>query len=95
MPRRVERDVSLPSERAFVVQLYATSDVVHGPVAGRAEHVVSARATHFGSMDDLLRFIASVLQAREEGGGQEATPEAGASGQGGEASGERTPGGEL
>jgi hypothetical protein len=64
--------VSFPSERAFVVQVSAAADVVHGPLAGRVEHVVSAQATHFQSADELLRFIARVLHARQPAAGADA-----------------------
>jgi hypothetical protein len=51
----------LPAERAFVVQLHVEADVGRGRVIGRAVHVVSGRATHFDSLEDLLAFIDRVL----------------------------------
>ena len=43
--------------RAFVIQLRqkASPDVVE--FAGRVEHVDSGRAGHFGSVDELVRFM--------------------------------------
>jgi hypothetical protein len=52
----------LPIHRAFVVQLYATTDIDGGQVAGRVEHVVSGQATHFPSLDVLLAFITTILR---------------------------------
>ncbi|MBI3300716.1 MAG: hypothetical protein HYZ72_01350 [Deltaproteobacteria bacterium] len=54
----------LPAERAFVVQFYAGEEPSEGDVAGRVEHVVSGRATHFHSPEELLGFMAHVLHAR-------------------------------
>jgi hypothetical protein len=53
----------LPAERAFVVQVHAAARVTCGSLAGRVEHVVSGRATHFGSVDELLAFMAGILTA--------------------------------
>ena len=49
----------LSPEGAFVVHFRAGS----GPArfAGRVEHMPSARATHFGSVEELLAFITRVL----------------------------------
>ena len=54
----------LPAERAFVVQFYAGAEPAEGEVAGRVEHVVSGRATHFHSAEELVGFMARVLHAR-------------------------------
>jgi hypothetical protein len=51
----------LPVQRGFVVQLHAAADVAQGQWMGRVEHVVSGRATHFQTLDELLAFIARVL----------------------------------
>jgi hypothetical protein len=53
----------LPIRRAFVVQLHAEADVAHGRIMGRVEHVVSGQATRFHTLDELVRFFASVLHA--------------------------------
>ena len=34
-----------------------------GPVTGRAEHIVSGRAKHFRSWDELATFLTGVLAA--------------------------------
>ena len=46
---------------AFVVHLRTNSDVLHGPIAGRVEHVVSGQSIHFDSLEELLAFIDQVL----------------------------------
>jgi len=48
---------SLPANRAFVVQLYAEAQVEQGEFKGRVEHVVSMRATHFHSLEELAAFM--------------------------------------
>jgi hypothetical protein len=48
---------SLPTNRAFVVQLHAEAQVEQGEFKGRVEHVVSMRATHFDSLEELATFI--------------------------------------
>ena len=56
-----EKDVSLPANRAFVIQLQASrgeSEVGH---RGRAEHLASGRATHFVDEGDLWGFVDRVL----------------------------------
>jgi hypothetical protein len=54
-------DRPLPAERAFVVQLHVEADMARGRVAGRAVHVVSGRAAHFDSLEELLTFIDRML----------------------------------
>ena len=46
---------------AFVVHLRTNSDVLHGHIAGRVEHVVSGQSIHFDSLEELLAFIDQVL----------------------------------
>jgi hypothetical protein len=63
---------SLPTNRAFVVQLHADAEVEKGQFFGRVEHVVSGKATHFASVDTLVTFITHVLtaqSARDDGHG--------------------------
>jgi len=55
----------LPTERAFVVQLAAAAEPGRGEIAGRVEHVVSMRAAHFHSLEELVSFMARVLTALE------------------------------
>ena len=55
---------SFPNDRAFVVQFAAGADVVRGTVFGRVEHVRSARAAHFETLDELMAFIARALSGR-------------------------------
>jgi len=54
-------DVSLPSNRAFVIQLQANSVVSGIRHRGRVEHVASGRATHFPNEDDFWAFVDTVL----------------------------------
>lgn len=51
------RDLELPTNRAFVVQLSADADLKSGRIAGRVEHVVSGQAAHFYSLEELLAFM--------------------------------------
>ena len=44
-----------------MVQFRAETEVEQGRFVGRIEHVVSGRATHFASLEELLAFIARVL----------------------------------
>ena len=46
---------------AFVIQFLPETDIGAGRFEGRVEHVASYKATRFHSLDELLRFIASVL----------------------------------
>ena len=46
---------------AFVVQFRPETDIEAGRFEGRVEHIASTKATRFHSLDELLRFIASVL----------------------------------
>ena len=53
----------LPAERAFVVQLRAQADPSRELCVGRAEHIASGAAMRFGSPEELIGFISSVLAA--------------------------------
>lgn len=53
---------SLSVHRAFVVEFDADADLQTGRVIGRAEHIVSGRATLFQSQEMLLAFMAQVLR---------------------------------
>ena len=55
---------SLPSKRAFVVQLHADAQVEHGQWKGRVEHLNSYEAAHFASLEELLAFMARILTER-------------------------------
>ena len=54
---------SLPSNRAFVVQLRWDADVAHGDVRGQVEHLNSMQATHFESVEELVAFLSCVVAA--------------------------------
>lgn len=57
---------SLPTNRAFVVQLRAEAQVKQGEFKGRVEHIVSMRATHFHSWEELAAFIVQVVTTLQE-----------------------------
>ena len=57
---------SLPTRRAFVVQLHADAQVEQGHFKGRVEHLVSHQATHFESLEELVAFIVQVVTAQEK-----------------------------
>lgn len=52
---------SLPANKAFVVQLYADARVEQGEFRGRVEHVVSYKARHFHSLEELTAFIVQTI----------------------------------
>lgn len=56
------RDIRLPADHAFVVQLRP----VAGRFEGRVEHLVSGEATHFDSQECLLSFIDTILSRIEK-----------------------------
>jgi hypothetical protein len=47
--------------RAFVIQLREKADPSAAQFAGRVEHVDSGRADHFGSVEELVRFVERTL----------------------------------
>jgi len=56
----------LPANRAFVVQFAAAAPGGTSAPHGRAEHMVSGQAIHFGSWVELAAFIEQVLARLEE-----------------------------
>ena len=52
---------SLPTQRAFVVQLHAESKIAKGQFKGRVEHIVSGQSAHFSSMKALKAFMQRVV----------------------------------
>jgi hypothetical protein len=57
-PARDDAALSLPSDRAFVVQL-ARGEPDDGGVRGRAEHLASGHTVHFDSWARLREFLRS------------------------------------
>jgi len=57
--------VPLPPERAFVIQLRAPAAGGDDHFVGRAEHIASGAAAHFGSVRELVDFVRQVLSAAE------------------------------
>ena len=57
---------SLPTNRAFVVQLHAEAEVTQGKFKGRVEHIVSMRATHFDTLEELVTFIVQAVTTLPE-----------------------------
>ena len=62
-------DAELPEllpERAFVVEFRGgTMGFDEPPLSGRVEHVVSGKAAHFESADELLDFVRGVLRSAQ------------------------------
>jgi hypothetical protein len=56
---------SLPTQRAFVVQLHSDSKLAKGQFKGRVEHIVSGQSAHFSSMKALKAFMQRVLVEAE------------------------------
>ena len=56
-----EKDVSLPANRAFVIQLQAGSGASGVAQRGRVEHLASGRAVHFADEGELWAFVDGVL----------------------------------
>jgi hypothetical protein len=63
----------LLAKHAFVVLLSPEASGTHDSFNGRAEHVVTGRAMHFETLDELLSFIQHVLvtlrESRKSAGG--------------------------
>lgn len=57
---------SLPSNRAFVVQLRWDAAVEQRDFRGRVEHIKSMQATHFESVEELIAFIVRLVAAQQE-----------------------------
>ena len=47
--------------RSFLVHIRTDADLSAGRVVGRVEHVHSGDATHFQSIEELLSFMATLL----------------------------------
>ncbi|MBI3795552.1 MAG: hypothetical protein HY268_01085 [Deltaproteobacteria bacterium] len=65
----MKKSISQPAllaNRAFVVHLYTEAQVEHGEFKGRVEHIVSMRATHFHSLEELAAFIVQVVTTLPE-----------------------------
>ena len=57
---------SLPTNRAFVLQLRAEANVEQDHFDGRIEHVVSGHASEFHSVGELLAFLAQILTSESK-----------------------------
>ena len=56
-----EKDVPLPANRAFVIQLRASSEASELRHRGRVEHLASGQAARFADEDELWAFVDSVV----------------------------------
>jgi len=56
-----DNDVSLPTSRAFVIALRASSGASEDGRWGRVEHLASGQAMRFADEDDLWAFVDGVL----------------------------------
>jgi hypothetical protein len=54
------------SRAAFVIQFREGTDIGAGRLEGRVEHIASYKAARFHSLEDLLSFIARVLDEMEK-----------------------------
>jgi hypothetical protein len=50
-----------PTQRAFVVQLHAETEVAQHEGRGRVEHIVSGQVTYFQRVEELAQFMVHVL----------------------------------
>jgi len=66
MKQRPKETAQLPTDRAFVVQLTASTVISREHIAGRIEHVVSGESARFQSLEGLVAFIAHVLGEKQE-----------------------------
>jgi len=57
---------SLPTNRAFVVQLHADAQVGQKEFKGRVEHLVSYKSTHFHSLEELGAFMVQMVTTLKE-----------------------------
>ena len=55
-----------PTQRAFVVQSHAETDVAQREVQGRVEHMVSGQVTYFQTVEELAQFMVHVLTSTTE-----------------------------
>ena len=61
MFEKSEKDVSLPANRAFVIQLQASSGASEVAHRGRIEHLSSGQALHFFDEGELWVFVDGML----------------------------------
>ena len=61
MSEKSGKDVSLPTNRAFVIQLQASSGASEVAHRGRVEHLASGQAVHFADQGEFWAFVDSVL----------------------------------
>lgn len=66
MPPPQTGKAPLSVHRAFVVHFRLSTNIAHGRIEGRIEHVVSGQSTHFASLEELLAFVARVLTQHKE-----------------------------
>ena len=65
MSTRDSGEPRLTPAATFVVQLGTDSDLTTRRLRGRVEHVTSGRSDRFGSLDELLTFMADHLAFEE------------------------------
>jgi phage baseplate assembly protein W len=56
-----QSQLTLPTNRAFVVQFHAQTPEALSAYEGRIEHVVSGQVARFHSLEELLAFMIRVL----------------------------------
>jgi hypothetical protein len=60
-PDYPEAERPLSPTRAFVVQFREETETARPDFTGRVEHMVSGRAAHFHSQEELLAFFTTIL----------------------------------
>jgi hypothetical protein len=67
---KLREDVNIapayPTQRAFVVQSHAETDVAQREVQGRAEHIVSEQVTYFQIVEELAQCMVHILTSTTE-----------------------------
>ena len=59
-----EKDVSLPTKRAFVIQLQASSGASEVGHRGRVEHLASGQVMRFAGEREVWAFVDSMLATK-------------------------------
>ena len=73
-PDQAGGGTTLPYDRAFVVQFTVETDEGLERATGRVEHLQTGRRAPFGSVDELLTRIASMLTGGKDQAGKQAPP---------------------
>ena len=64
------QEVTLPANRAFVVQFRAQRLMAEELFVGRAEHMATGTTARFTRAEELIAFITKVLAQKSDGGAE-------------------------